>query len=198
MKSKLLLAVFAALLLVGCTNNQESGLLTNNHKELSSTKTLRVPLMQYEEIDEIVEKDEEEINNSFSSDSKMQYSSSNKTNEDRKTQNDHGTKEEEDNTPKDDFKPSADVPTPEPEQPVPAPVPDPTPDPTPVPKDEPKKQFILPSNWTNGDEHNEYYLSLDEAVARVNELWSQRIDAGYSQLYDAETDTTYTWVTWWE
>lgn len=197
MKSKLLLAVFAALLLVGCTNNKESGLLTNNHKELSSTKTLQVPLIQNEEIDEIVEKDEKEINNSFSSDSKMQYSSSNKTNEDRKTQNDHGTKEE-DNTPKDDFKPSADIPTPEPEQPVPAPVPDPSPEPTPVPKDEPKKQFILPSNWTNGDEHNEYYLSLDEAVARVNELWSQRIDAGYSQLYDAETDTTYTWVTWWE
>ena len=192
MKSKLLLAVFAALLLVGCTNNQESGLLTNNHKELSSTKTLQIPLIQYEEIDEIVEKDEEEINYS-----KMQYSSSNKTNEDRKTQNDHGTKEE-DNTPKDGFKPSADVPTPEPEQPVPAPVPDLAPDPTPVPKDEPKKQFILPSNWTNGDEHNEYYLSLDEAVTRVNELWSQRIDAGYSQLYDAETDTTYTWVTWWE
>ena len=197
MKSKLLLVVFAALLLVGCANNQESGLLTNNHKELSSTKTLQVPLIQNEEIDEIVEKDEEEINNSFSSDSKTQHSSSNKTNEDGKTQNDHGTKEE-DYTPKDASKPSADVPTPEPEQPVPAPVPDPSPEPTPVPKDEPKKQFILPSNWTNGDEHNEYYLSLDEAVARVNELWSQRIDAGYSQLYDAETDTTYTWVTWWE
>lgn len=197
MKSKLLLVVFAALLLVGCTNNQESGLLTNNQKELSSTKTLQVPLIQNEEIDEIVEKDEEKINNSFSSDSKTQHSSSNKTNEDRKTQNDHGTKEE-DYTPKDASKPSTDVPTPEPEQPVPAPVPDPSPEPTPVPKDEPKKQFILPSNWTNGDEHNEYYLSLDEAVARVNELWSQRIDAGYSQLYDAETDTTYTWVTWWE
>lgn len=197
MKSKLLLVVFATLLLVGCANNQESGLLTNSHKELSTTKALQVPLIQNEEIDEIVEKDEEEINNSFSSDSKMQYSSSNKTNEDRKTQNDYGTKEE-DNTPKDDFKPSADVPTPEPEQPVPAPVPDPSPEPTPVPKDEPKKQFILPSNWTNGDEHNEYYLSLDEAVARVNELWSQRIDAGYSQLYDTKTDTTYTWVTWWE
>lgn len=196
MKSRKLSVVFISLLLIGCSARTDPVLLvepTQNDTE-STQSTIQETIVDEENAEELLEEEtKEETSNSFSSESNSPVPSSNEQPKPKAPE----VKKEEEKKP--DPKPAPDpvieVPAPQPEPPKPDPTPTPAPE---SPKEEPKKTFVLPANWSNGDEHHEYYLTTAEAAARVKELWNQRKDAGYSELYDAETNTTYAWVTWWE
>lgn len=190
MKSKKLSVVFITLLLVGCSTQVEPVLMVDIEPENTSAILNAV---QEDAVEESTEEAKEETSNSFSSESNLTVPTSITQPEQREPE----VKKEEEKKPdpKPNPEPVIEVPVPQPDPPKPEPTPAPAPE---KPKEEPKKTFVLPANWSNGDEHHEYYLTTAEAAARVRELWDQRKDAGYSELFDAETNTTYAWVTWWE
>lgn len=198
MKSKKLSVVFITLLLVGCSTQVEPVLMVDIEPEntsaiLNAVQEDAVEESTEEEMTEEMEEAKEETSNSFSSESNLTVPTSITQPEQREPE----VKKEEEKKPdpKPNPEPVIEVPVPQPDPPKPEPTPAPAPE---KPKEEPKKTFVLPANWSNSDEHHEYYLTTAEAAARVRELWDQRKDAGYSELFDAETNTTYAWVTWWE
>ena len=201
MRINKLILVFILLMLTGCTSKEKPVDVNDSNptEEIEETIVAEAEHTENETEKESIsdetngvveEKKEKHDDNNFSSES-------NTRNSPKENQPSDPPKPKE---PIHESKEPEIVPIEEPEPLIEPPKIEPVkPDPEPEkPVEEPKKEFVLPANWINGTEHNEYYLTTSEAAARVKALWEQRIDAGYSELYDAETSTTYAWVTWWE